>query len=189
MITGRKGKSTLVWGAVSFALGVMAYPATIALVFFLGLSSDRPERYITAPGTIEVVADKAGKYRIWYHHRIFHEGTNYDSPETLPDGVKFSVTDASGRSLEVRADTAATLKVNQRESRTVAVFDVVTPGAHSLAVTGNAQPMVFSVRQDGSSMVLLVLFGGFLLAVILVITGLTLGIIGLVQYSRSGQVG
>lgn len=160
------------WYVLAGAVALAGFLSAAGLIVSLVLKYDAGTQFLV-PGS-KVLDLGKGSHVVWNDYLAMFEGRTYDSGKTLPGGVKITVTDASGASLELRRTSGATFRSGGRESISVLEFEVTRPGRHEVVVLGDFPPRVFSVGPDLVWLMVCSIFGA--IGLVLVGAGVGVGI-------------
>jgi uncharacterized membrane protein len=137
------------WYAAAGALALAGTAGAVALVVWL-LQTLGTDPQFLAPGRLSLALEQSGKVVIWHDHRTFFQGRSYETPQTLPAGVRIrAIEEASGRELEVGASAGASAESGATRRVAVAQFLADRPGRYLILVEGEFAPRVFSAGLDG----------------------------------------
>ena len=137
------------WYAAAGALALAGTAGAVALVVWL-LQTLGTDPQFLAPGRLSLALERSGKVVIWHDHRTFFQGRGYETPQTLPAGMRIrAIEEASGRELEVGASAGASAESGATRRVAVAQFLAERPGRYLILVEGEFAPRVFSAGLDG----------------------------------------
>lgn len=178
----KRGSATIITGVVLFVAGAFVIPAAILVP--IALNQPKAQQFL-APGSMEMTAEKPGRYYLWNDYQTIFDGRTYHSPEDLPAGLEITIMDDHGERLTFISDGSTSRGGGSSSKRSIGYVEVTGTRHLTVVVSGTADPRVFSfARSDTMKIVGLVLcgMGG---SVLLALAGIILSIIGIVRLSTT----
>lgn len=182
----KRGFGTIVTGVVLFVAGILVGPGF--MIFTLMLNRQAPRQFLV-PGSVEVVVEKPGRYYLWNNHQTIFEGRTYDTSESLPGGLEMTISDERGQKIPLIPDGSVSSQNGAMSKSSIGYVEVTTPGRLDVLVEGNADERVFSFAPADSMKMLALIFGGMGAFMLLAISGIVVGIIGIVRMASAKPQG
>lgn len=180
----KAGLKRLILGVLLFLGGVFGVPVLVLIAL---VSGDEDEMLFPVPGSVAVELAEPGHYLLWNHYEVLYEGQSYQNSDTVPNGMRIEVVDASGESLEVVSAYSMEFRTPRSVKRSVASVEVATAGVVQIEVSGTDETFIFSISPSPLGGLLRSFLGGLAAAGLLVVVGIALIIWGAVRMSRSRE--
>jgi hypothetical protein len=133
------------------------------------------------PGSKDFNLTVPGKYVLWHETETIFQGRTYSGGQ-LPNGLLMQLSNTAARAVvPLVPDQSTTMTSGGSSRRSIATFQITTPGPHLLSIEGKATPMVFSFGKSEWGNLVWSLGIGFILAPSLLISGIVLGVCVLVR--------
>ncbi len=177
----KPGLKPLFTGIALCVAGLFVVPVAIILPILLSDSGDTP---FIAPGSAEFTVEEPARYYLWHDHQTIFEGTSYNRPVEIPDGVTISVSQADGEALAFTSDGSMSMSRGSHSSQSIGYVDVPTTGLWTVEVSGEAEPFVVSFAESKLLKIFGLIFGGVGLCLLLGGAGVILVVIGVVRLAQ-----
>ncbi len=174
----------MIAGGVIFMFGAIVVPVLIILTAILGKSN---AVQFKVPGTCETSVGKPGRYYLWNDFQTVFNGKSYHRSKTLPDGMEFKIHTADGALLPFVSDTSITSSVNGSSKDSIGYVEIQSPGRVKIEVTGGEEERIFSFAPSDLFNILGLLAGGVGLSALVALSGLGLGLWGIIKFVNSRQ--
>jgi len=175
------GLKRLILGVLLFIFGVIAFPIFVIIPLAkIGMA----EQAFLAPSSTTVEAKEAGNYYLWNKHHTTYNDQDYVSSIDLPDDLTISIQTANGEELEFINNTSHSTSNGTEAKQSIGHFEVFEPGALTITTEGNIEERVFSFSKIDFEDILKTIIGAGIASLIIIITGLVLGIWGIVKLSK-----
>jgi len=176
----KRGIKTTITGAI-LLVAAFVVPFLSILPFLL---KHQNENQFKIPGSIQVTAEKPGRYYLWNDFRTVLDGRTFNQSEHIPNGLNISVEDSNGRKLAFVSDTSISSTNGSSAKNTIGYVEIEHPGKVTVRVSGGSEERVFSFSQSGLLKMFLLLIGGFGASAIFGLTGLCFIVWGIVKLVR-----
>ena len=178
----------IISGVVLLILSTITPFLIMISVLFPGGS---PEHVFAAPGEIKINITKEGTYYLWNDYETEFNSKTYKSPETLPDNITYSLTDATGKKVDdITEDSSESQTVWNTKRASVGYYDL-TPGEYTLSISGLDETRIFSFGRNTTEEMLPYIGIGILaamlstpIALIIIVIGIVLMVRHLMEKSR-----
>ncbi|MDD5262205.1 MAG: hypothetical protein PHD76_10200 [Methylacidiphilales bacterium] len=165
----KKGLKTLIAGILLFVIGAFVVP--IAMILPLILDGSKETQFMI-PGSAEVDIEKPGRYYLWNDYQTVFEGKSYNRSEGIPDGLEISIKSANGEKLKFVSDTSISSSSGSSSKHSIGYIQAGNPGKLTVAVSGTAEPRVFSFSESGIMKMLGLIFAGSAISILVALTGI-----------------
>jgi len=175
------GKKKLIIGVVLLLIGGFILPLSLFLPFILDQSVD--DQFLV-PGSGSFTVDEPARYYLWHDHQTLFQGSSFNHPIELPNGIQISVYSSAGETLELVNAPSISTSGNVRTRQSIAYADVPSAGEWTVEVKGDFAPRVFSFAESKFLKIFGWIFGGMALCLITAATGLILVVLGVVGMAQ-----
>ena len=188
----RKGVKTIIAGVALFLFGGVVLPVAMVVLFIVG--GDSRDKQFKVPGNTRIEAKDAGRYYLWNNYRAMFEGKNYNSSESIPEGMENRITDAeTGELFDFFRDNSwSSISMSSSGSvfkNTIGYFRVEKPCTVEISVAGCDEERVFSFLKS-RVVTAVVLIGAVIAAgIISGFTGLGITVGGIIRVIRAAARG
>ena len=182
----KKGVKKIIGGGILFVIGMI-----LPFAFIIPLVFQTDDITFRAPGSVDVIIEKPGRYYLYNNYSTVFEGRSYSFAEELPHGLSFSLIEKeSGASVPMNSDLSISSEAGSQLKSSIGYFKLIRPGQYTLTVSGNMEDRIFSFGESFfghrfKNMILgmLVAFAAAITALVLIV----LGIVDLVRESKSAN--
>jgi hypothetical protein len=178
----KAGQKKLIFGILLFVSGACVLPLSLLLPLVLNQPSN--DQFLV-PGSETFAIEGPGRYYLWHDHQTLFHGTTYDHPVELPNGIRISISNSLGDSLDwINAPSISTSQ-GTRSRQSIAYADVPAAGEWTVQVAGQFEPRVFSFAESNFMKMFGWIFGGIATCVLLASVGVVLMVLGVVRMAQN----
>lgn len=173
----------MIVGAVLFILGTVIVPVLFILPLIFGKSD---EVQFMVPGTFEAKAEKPGRYYLWNDFQTIYDGKSYNRSEGLPDGMVIKILNSDGTQLHLVSDPSISTSNGSSAAKSIGYVEIENPGKIKIEVTGGDE-RVLSFAPSKVFKIVGLIVGAFAASALISISGLAIGIWGIIKLVRSNK--
>ena len=179
----KKGIKLIILGIGIFILGAIVVPT--AIVLSVVFADTHVEKFLV-PGTTRDQIEQPGLYYLWNNYETVFKGTTYNRSESIPDGFKIRIknTDTCER-LDFVSYTSMSSSTGNSSKNTIGYVEVKKPCTLQIEVTGGTEQQVFSFSQSDFLKIMGLFLGGFVVTMVLALTGIGIVVWGIVRLVRA----
>jgi len=180
----KPGIKTMIFGAALFIFGAVIVPLLFVVALVCGKSNSTQFK---VPGILETTVKSPGRYYLCNDFRTLYNGKTYDNPTNLPAGIEIKIFDANGNSLLLVSDTSFSEGRNGSEKTSIGYVDLKNVGKVRIEVSGGTNERIFSFGPANFFKLAGLILGGFVLSALVSLTGIVIGIRGVIKLVKSSR--
>ena len=186
----KTGTRRIIIGSILIFAGIILIPLAVIIDTTHSLIHPTPEQqFFTAPGQTEILASSPGRWYLWHWYRTTHDGSTYNRPPELPDGISIEITTSdTGDPIPLVPDTSLSVTSPAGSRKSVGYVQILQPAYITIRLKADSpQPYLFTFSPSRIPSVAGHIILGGILSLLVGFLGVAILVWGLSRRIKAGR--